>query len=243
MRHSVMAENFAELFNRWRSKENHKGANFVEDGIIDPKRWNKSKRKILFIFKEAYMAPDKKFTNLCELFFENDILDIPLADSHYKMWWTAALWAYGIKYFEKGKILRIQPFDGDIDANAKVKEALLSCAVIDIKKSGGTSISNNNDLKKYASEDLDLIREEIELVKPNLIICGNTWNLVHQIWTDKKGEDEVDNYDMVYKCEDTYIVDYWHPGGIYPQKMTYYSLMALIHNSGYLDKYKPDTYE
>lgn len=46
-----------ELFDEWKKSEQHVGKRFIEDGIIDDDKRNKSKLKVMFLLKEAYWTP------------------------------------------------------------------------------------------------------------------------------------------------------------------------------------------
>ncbi|CAN2042122.1 Uracil DNA glycosylase superfamily protein [Candidatus Magnetomoraceae bacterium gMMP-15] len=203
-----------QIFKEWKEREIHKGKLFITDGIIDQEKWDISEIKILFLLKEAYESNPEVKTgwSLCNLISKN------WKGPKGKMCWAMAQWAYGIQQLHKtGDVPFFQRRGDDL------KRALLSSAVINLKKSEGKSKSDNKDLSSYVKSDWDLIERQIDLIKPNIVICGMTFPLIRD---RLKGAKKFSEWIYIYK--NLYFIDFWHPTNRYPNKLNYYSLCSVI---------------
>ena len=71
----------------------------------------------------------------------------------------------------------------EIDFDHICKQGLSKIAVLNIKKTPGTSESDSKVLEKYLQErkHLELLMEEIRLLSPQLVICGGTYDLLSKV--------------------------------------------------------------
>ena len=204
-----------KLLNNWKKRPIHRGELFISDGIIDKSIWDASKVKSLFLLKEAYDSEPNEDWDLC------DLIKNEWKGPKYKLWWTVSQWAYGISQIKEGNF---PPFTEDRDL---LKHALFSSAVINIKKSGGNSKSDDSDLILYLESDWDLIEKQIIEVNPDIVVCGNTWSLI-----ERKIQNPEKISDLVYSAMGFHFVDFWHPANFYPNKLNYYSLCATVSLAG-----------
>lgn len=204
----------SNLLKKWKRQEHHKNELFIYDGIIDTQRWSKSQPKILFILKEAWEEQYKKEDwDLCK------IIRTVWKGPKYKIWRTLAYWAYAIQYSGN----RLTPPLPDQD-DKKYIESFLSCAIINIKKSGGKSSSDFNDLASYVQKDKKLLKRQIELISPDIIVCGSTFDLVKDLFADIADTD----YDLLYRWGNIPIINFGHPANRYPHKLNYYTLAFIL---------------
>ena len=209
------------LLNKWQGREPHTTATFISDGPIDPNRWSRAERRVLFLAKEAYgeMGPGKTW-DLPELVREE------WKGPKYKFWWTLGYWAYGIQRLTNGAIPS-SPMDSE--RWEEVTEAVLASAVVNIKKSGGKSSSSDDDLRKYVVEDRDLLKQQVASLSPHVVVCCNTWSLVKEyVWPRAKQISE-----LVHSIDGTLVLDFWHPANRYPNVMSYYTALALLYRALY----------
>ena len=82
------------------------------------------------------------------------------------------------------------------------------------------------DLKKYALEDRLEIKRELEIIQPDIIVCGNNLSLLKLVLGEElQNDDTWDN--MLALWKDTLVLDYYHPAVHYPNRVNYYALMAI----------------
>jgi hypothetical protein len=201
---------------RWSEKPLHKDSDFIEDGIIDLSHWQKADRKILLLLKEAY----GDYGDLCWLIRDE------WKGPKYKVWWTASYWLYGLRKMGGGYIPAFPKEQEEFD---ECKEFLLSAAVVNIKKSRGKSSSDYDDVMKYAREDAELLREQISLINPEIIVCGYTYDYFTEFW--QGSIEQVGDTGFVFRTANHILVNYWHPANLYPNELCFYALCAVMKNA------------
>ena len=211
------------LLDRWGKFPLHADKTFVRDGPIDWKKWSSVSRRVLFLGKEAYgEAQTGKSWDLPALVREE------WRGPKYKFWWTLGYWAYGIQRLRKGQI-PISPFSQELWDD--VTEAVLATSLVNIKKSGGRSSSDDNNLQRYVHKDGNLIGEQVNCLSPHVVVCCSTWTLLkNDVWPHAEQVSE-----RVYRVNEMLILDYWHPANRFPDVMGYYTAIALLHQALCLD--------
>jgi hypothetical protein len=229
--HTFDTKAHADLLAEWARKSPHAEQAFYPDGVIDPEKWAEAPIKILFLNKEAHDSnnPDTEGFDLTSLIREE--MEFKSYGLTYR---NTAIWAYAIhKAVMTGseglpRWDKIQDSMGD-----DIENSFHSCAIANIKKSGGVSTSNHSDLKRYAEMDGDLLRRQVDLINPDLIIAGSVWYLVKDLWP---GCEEL--FDSVHRHRNTVIVDFWHPANRADEQMKYYALDAFLRGSGTLSRFR-----
>ena len=110
----------------------------------------------------------------------------------------------------------------------EVTESVLASAVVNIKKSGGRPSSNVDDLQKYVREDEDLLKQQVKCLSPHVVVCCSTWDLVKDVWPQAKQISE-----RVYDIDGMLVLDFWHPANRFPNVMSYYAALVLLHQELY----------
>jgi hypothetical protein len=91
----------------------------------------------------------------------------------------------------------------------ELREALLSSAVINIKKSNGRSSSEDEEFKEFARLDGDVLKRQVSLIDPEFVICGHTWKFVFHLWPEARKAGE-----WKHRIGTLVFVDFWHPASI-----------------------------
>lgn len=213
---TTITENLNLLFKEWEdSVPDYKNV-FVGDGIINETEWNKTFPKILFIAKEANQFGTQRFGDFRED-WKGDEWQYPFA-------YRIAEWSFGIiKNFPLfNEIYRDYP---------QLHEMLQKVSFLNIKKNGGASSCQPSDLEKHFDENQLFLNRELELINPNIIILGLSFNL----YIRAKMFDDVDwkdsGYDIyVAKCSGRRIIDFYHPSSRNSPPASY-SLLQNVFNS------------
>ena len=179
----------------------------------------------MLLLKEAYTFDDESHKNGFDLrVLIRDVWKGP----KYKMWWTAAYWCYAVH--NATYTSPIFPKDKSED----LSNALMSSAVVNIKKSSGKKSSDNQDLIWYVENDHEYIQKQIEWINPEFIICCGTWSLVNKrLWPNAK-----EIYDKVWLADSYKLIDFGHPANQFPNDLQYYALSSLLISSGILEAQK-----
>jgi hypothetical protein len=200
-----------DLLTEWAARPNHREQAFISDGIIDPHRWEKAPRRVLFLLKEAYGFATSSDLRRALLEEWDDTAGPTIRKASY-----LAFAAHHAN--EQG----VPEFPESLDDGPR--EAFLASGLMNVKKSNGQNPSEDDDIAFYMREDARLIERQVELIRPEIVICGY-W--AEPIWRHYKYV-----YDMVWRHGNRYFIDFWHPGDRSAPQMAYYALAALLTYSG-----------
>lgn len=193
-----------DLFSRWkqaRPEYESEGKRFSDDGIIDYDAWSKSKPKILFLLKENWAdeenwEPSWGISSYANLFSKN-----------------IALWSNLIKelYYHPEKVLN--------NDSILIPKKISDLAIMEIKKvNEGKPSSSDHEIQNYAIRDRDFIIEQIELINPDVILCGKTGEIYgDDIYGDEPWDELINikgkSFGSVscYKHRNRLIIDFYHP--------------------------------
>lgn len=109
---------------------------------------------------------------------------------------------------------------------SREKETIDRIAVVNVKKSNGENGSDYEDLKVYAEEDKAELKQELEIIRPEIIVCGNNLSLL-KIVLGEELQNEYTWDTMFAWWNDTLVIDYYHPAVHYPNRVNYYALMSI----------------
>ncbi len=202
----------AELFALWRNKPrfvssknvviNHAENNFVPDGIVNKKEWDKIEdKKILYVLKEAHSAK-----------IDSDMATWlgAIKPSDYPIWKRVVQWTYGIT----NTTLDSTPefLESEIDYS-KSNFWLNKIAMLNIKKSDGKTPSIKKELLAYAEYDKQEIIKQIKIINPKIIVCGSTAWILDRIFDGgiKNGESNNWYYSVDLLGEKRIILACYHP--------------------------------
>lgn len=203
----------SELFPVWESQYSADEA-FARDGVIDETLFESATKKVLFIGKE----PNNPTQDLWD----------------YREWWKAELkysfstriaeWAYGIlnNFPDYDTIWK----DGFYNAH----QALMSIAFMNLKKSGGTGNSSLEEMCTYAERDRDLIIKEINLINPDIIILGLSWEkLINSVFNrDEMGWTNTGHGVWKGNYNGADVIVFYHPSARNAPPAAYYLLEKVI---------------
>lgn len=204
----------------YRKKYAARNSYLILDGVIDPDNY----AGILFLLKEAY-SKDQKFG-------EYDLVADLAKKGPWGRWGHVAKWVYGLLHTDEHTIAPYR------DMNWEEKNAMLrKIAVINVKKVDGKTTSNFDDLMTYTRDNAEMLRREIAHVHPRIIVCGNTFRFLKEIY-GLAGENSCDNWYYWLTLEGAgkvLVLDYYHFSAQYPELLTYYGLtniyqQALLHS-------------
>lgn len=228
-----------ELFNLWKSKPpkkttyienkqsiefevNHRNG-FIRDGVVNLNVWEKQDKRIAFLLKEAY--GDNSEWDLKEM--------LRVKSPWSSIWRRVAEWTYGIQNTTVDKIAKYEPEKISMEENNML---LNQIAVFNLKKSGGEPQSNPNEIKAYANADRIEIKRQLELINPDIVVCGNTMSALNQIYdcsikTESSHNDNWYYFTNVIGGKKRLVLDYYHPANYYPALLNYYGLVNIYHQA------------
>ena len=133
----------------------------------------------------------------------------PFQRGYAYTWVQAGVWAYAIlngfrSYRELSKpLFRAQ--------------GIQAIGMTNLKKTGGDAASNREEISKHAKSEVNLWQKELEIMAPDLVICGNTYHDVTanlklpKTWllTHKKTHFFYSLWDV--GAHKAIILRFWHP--------------------------------
>lgn len=236
-----------ELFQLWKTKDTYEtfyvegdtqieirinhGNVFIEDGVINPTIWNdRTKGKhILFVLKEAYGG--EHGWSLSE--------EVRVNAPWSAIWNRIVEWTYGITLTTADSIAKFEPSKISLE---KPNPWLNQIAVLNIKKSGGKSQSHYGEISAYADYDSAEIIRQIEIINPNIIVCGATFGDINRIMGNPCQKGECDNwyyYTNAIGNRERLFIDYYHPANRYPALLNYYGIVN-VYQQAILEKNNRD---
>lgn len=207
-------EKLDALFIIWEKRHLETGhKRFIRDGIVNEEWWMQEQRvpKVCYFLKEARTEQEQGY-NLVKDLYEYE---------PWKLWKKVAIWTQAIQLAFTGE----RSYDyGKIEM--KSHEAIRQIAVVNVKKSDGLAGSSEEDLWNYVKMDKDLLKQELEIINADVIVCGYTFGMLCKVLEDEiEMEGTVDT--MYAFWRDKLIIDYYHPACHFPNRVNYYALMSI----------------
>lgn len=165
------------------------------DGVVDEDKYLKTDVKIAFLLKDVNGEETKiedgiKTTTMISEDWEYvKILREEIINPEkglYKTWPNACLW---IEVFRNSNVSYMDCLtnEGQFDEN-RLRNHMLEVAIVNIKKTPGGGSSNYDEIRESAITNKELLLEEFDILAPQLIICGGTFEfakLIYDISGDK----------------------------------------------------------
>ena len=206
-------EELENLLTEWKEKHIKAGyKNFIKDGIVDEDWWSNEQivPKICYFLKEG--RTEESDYNLVE--------DLNRRGP-WNTWKKVAIWTQAIQSVYTGE----KAYN---EKSIKENERNLTnqIAVVNVKKSNGLANSEDSDLQVYADQDKAELKKELEIISPDVIVCGSTFWLLERILGEELDIRHI--YDTWYGFwNDTLIINYYHPACYYANRLNYYALMSI----------------
>ena len=182
----------------------------IADGIYDISEYLASNPKIMWILKEPYDDFDEDGNPIGGGWFLNDAFDNENAWKN-KTWQPIIYIVHGIK-----NRCRWQDMDWIRDDISMV-DRLKEIAYINVSKMPNRTGSDDNYVHdEFIKYWKDIVNKQIILYKPDVIICGNTYWMIHdklesEILSSESVVIDGVNIANVHTTKDYSIIDTYHP--------------------------------
>lgn len=198
------------IWTKWKLWYDDKGIDhrrICKDGIIDFERFQKCKIKVLYILREV------------DGWEGGDLREMLLDGPKYQMWHTIARWSAGI-------LSDFPEFD-KIDNYQTMTEAIQKISAINIKKTSGGSIHDPTVLNAYCHMDQILLKEQIDNIDPDYIICCGTFDQIIWLLNLDLNVDSPFEHLPTYRETGSVVIPWRHPNRA-NNRETYLSLKGII---------------
>lgn len=201
------------LFEKWRETS----PRLVSDGVVSASDFLKAPKKIVYVLKEVNDPGGGGW----------DLRNVALRADRGYTWNNLARWSSAI--FEL-------PSETDWSSIGAMpttlrQKIIRSIAVMNIKKDAGGGSSIWAEIKLWAREYGQTLREQLDIYPADLIVaCGTAGLVKNHIYPDVQEKWSVTTRGVQYlKCPNGKIlIDYWHPGARYPGIFLAYSLVDAV---------------
>jgi len=185
-------EEHKRLMDQWEAA--HSEYEFIRDGILSEEIYFSTKPRIAFLLKEG----NDSFTDIAPL--PEGISGYGPNGSSPTFWRMISAWVYTIDRVALGKEWNSE------EMNEAKEKPVNRIAYINIKKNQeDNSTSTLDDLLVYAKRDKEYLLRQIELIAPQVILCGGTKRLFDELMSSKKiGE-------KAYLSNGRVVIDFYHP--------------------------------
>ena len=187
----------------------------VEDGIVDETEYLSAKIKIVYLMKEVNGG---NAWDLREFLRGKTICSMP--------WDTVARWTEGILCPEGEKTWK----DHWTQRNEERREIMLKkTGVVNLKKTSGGGSSDMKVIYEAAKENQDFLQRQMELYKPQIIICCGTARIFADIFLPDRDDWKCTSRGIWYFVwGNTAIIEFYHPGAHVRQCLLHYGLVDAV---------------
>lgn len=161
----MISERLQQLYTPYLVGQEH----FVPCGVVDEEAYLSSKPKLVLVLREPNDPDQKPGWSMVD-FLQWQISRGLKGESIRPMWKRVGIWSYAIH----NGFARYR----DIDSYSTAAKGLRDIGMTNLKKSGGGGESNNKVIQKCAEDTFDLWKQELEIMNPDLILCGGTYWII-----------------------------------------------------------------
>ncbi len=196
----MISEKLQELYTPYLTGSEH----FVPCGVVDEEAYLSSKPKLVLVLREVNDPEQKPDWSVVD-FLRWQVNRGLKGDSIYPMWKRVGIWSYAIHHgFAKY---------GELNSLGVAAKGLRYIGMTNLKKSGGGGVSNYEAIRKHAEEKFDLWKQELEIMDPDLILCGRTYWIVSGLLKLNRQQIASGLWFSIWQHNDrsTLIVAFYHP--------------------------------
>lgn len=222
MTHEQIWEQYQEIYK-------DRNGTLVKDGIVCDEEYTKA--KILLFLKEANQSNVMKSEwDLAEWLNTDE----PLSKG---IWHRVAEWIYGVSNTNKENIPSFKDtkclYQGEA-AKDEMKKQIKKIAVINVNKADGTGTPKEEEINARLDNSVkndknkELLKKQISLASPRIIICGNTYHYLKELY----GLEKIDWYKGYIIADlgenkNVLIIDSCHPAAHVSAIMSYYGITNI----------------
>jgi hypothetical protein len=140
---------------------------FIPCGLVDEDSYSASAPKVLFLLKEVNS--------------KNLDWNVPghvqrqISTGKIRLTWKRmGMWSYAIHN-------NFPEYESLVKDKEAIKVGLKSIAITNVKKSRGQNVSKYYEIRKHAWMDKDLWQTELQIMDPDIVICGGTYSIITKI--------------------------------------------------------------
>lgn len=155
-----------DLYDRWERE--HLGERLIRQGLVDEEMYLASNPRIVLLGKEVNQRKNPNF-ELLE-FLRNELQKGKGGNRFARPAMQAGLWTYGI--------LNQFPKYQELDLEFHAAQGVQRIGWTNLSKNGGTGKADITKVKEVACAQLNLWKQELTIMDPQLILCSGSYGLM-----------------------------------------------------------------
>jgi hypothetical protein len=172
----MIQEKLHKLFDYWKTQRRIK--RFVPDGVVDEIAWNSAEKKLFWILKDSnssFPNPGGLFDPLRQFVerqaWPTETLDWQedLRPANWAFWPNILRRSYGVEHYPCRYVVA--------DQNFRQSGIWKRIGGLNLKKAAGESEVADTVIVQAASTDREFILEELQICKPDVVLCGGTFDV------------------------------------------------------------------
>jgi hypothetical protein len=174
---------------------------YIYGGVFNEYEYSKLDLKVLFVLKEVIDDSKNEIWSLVDL-INNQINE----QKFLTIWKRIGELSFGL-YND------FPPYHSTVTAmfhNPNISEGLEKLAVINLKKTGGKNQSEMSEIRESAIENRELIIKELEIINPDLFVCGGNFDIVCELLDIKFSYSK--SGARIAKFKEKLLIEFLHPG-------------------------------
>lgn len=212
-------------------KINYQGRNAILDGIVNVDNYFSSDLKIMWALREVNSLDDEGDWSMKDVLMElrDDSTTSGLLKGWSKTFNPIIYTTYGIL---NNKFWKDIP---DVSQDNSIVTSLENIAYINLKKVSGVGTSNPKEIMAFFKEHNQIIKSQITVFNPDVIICGGTGDILDETLDDiylEPAERISENGINFYLYDNVILVYAQHPNyvGSYKKEMEQIYCDTIINN-------------
>lgn len=199
-----------KLLNDWASHVD----GFIRDGVVDSRAYLASDVKLLFLLKEVNGGKNW------------DLREFLKSGGRASTWDNITRWTIGIRRLDENI-----PWSQIEHINDSCRiEVLRSIAAVNVKKTSGRDTSKDSQIIEAARSDHEMLRKQIDLYAPDIVICGGTSYPYGRYIYGSQPAWETTTRGILYfrEASGRIVIDYSHPEARTKDCLLYYGLIDAV---------------
>lgn len=210
----MITERQKQLFDELRKMN----PDIIDDGVPDEAAYLSAGYHLMYVLKEVNGGSG---WSLCE-----HLISGGRQQAHDATWDNIARWTEGILSLPKG--IPWSELEGDCE-NRRERMLPQICA-INVKKTSGGYVSDGKAIHKEALGNADILRSQLNLYAPDIVICcGTDGAFVDACFPDKTVEWKMTSRGIWYfRDGDMVVIAFSHPAARVKDCYLYYALLDAV---------------
>ena len=190
----------------------------IEDGVSDEAAYTSAPYRILYLLKEVNGGSG---WSLCD-----HLRNGGRPQEHDATWDNVARWTEGIFHLPE----ELAWSELEEDCKNRRKRMLPQICAVNVKKTSGSYVSDGRKIYEEAQNNANILREQLELYAPDLLICcGTDAAFVNACFPEQRVEWKTTSRGIQYfRDHDRTVIAFSHPAARVKDCYLYYALLDAV---------------